>query len=807
MRPEVAGRSPQASRLAVHAWRSAAAMRYRLLALGLIAALGLALHLGVRSAIASLNDSHAAAVRRGRLADLELRFRPLPAALLPAFDRLPGIAAAEARLLAPGRLRLAGGRTLPALVVVVDPSRPARVNRLTILAGAPLDPRRPGAAVVERRLAALPGCGLGAALEVTLPGRRQRLAVAGIAESAELLLPPANPAALLPARGSLGIVFVASQLMEAGLGARPVNSLLLRFAAGADRPAARRRVLALAATRLAAVESVAREEQLGDQLLLRSLAAAESFLAAALLVFVLATFPVVTFLASQWIAGDRGAIGIAMSLGYGRRRLALAYLGPAALLAGGAIALGAACSWPILRAFAYGFVRALDLPPPELALDPGAAVRGGLGVLLAIGLALGWSHLVLLHGEPLAALRHARRYPRAPRPPRPRRHDGRAATRPAGALWLRYAVRNLRRRAGTSALTLLAAGVGLGVPIAFAICETSFEAAARRLFRDDPWSLVVEFQRPVPAAELARLARLPAVRGVVPYVRGTARLVAAGQARTVVVGGLPPGSAMRGPRLVAGRQLAATDGAAMILERHLAAELGLRPGRRVRLEHGGRSLEATLVGVRHGGLVAGETYLPLGAAQDLLGLRGRVSGAFVRTAGTAGAPAAARRAVEALPLVAQVALKEDAWRTVLDAGAHLQALIRVAAGFSLPLAVLLLFTNFAYALLERRREYVLLRLLGFSDRTVALTILAEVCLLGAAAAVLAAAVGWSAARFLTWRLAQVWITIPVVARAGDFALVLGPALALLPLAAAPAIRRLLAEPLAAPAAGAGQEAA
>ncbi len=184
--------------------------------------------------------------------------------------------------------------------------------------------------------------------------------------------------------------------------------------------------------------------------------------------------------------------------------------------------------------------------------------------------------------------------------------------------------------------------------------------------------------------------------------------------------------------------------------------------------------------------------MTLAFGQKVLGLGERVSGAFVAAAGK---PEEIKRQVYALPAVAQVLLTEEVYREVLASSAHIRALIRAAAGLSVPLAILFIFASFAYTILRRKREYVMLRILGFSDRMVATVIAAEVLLLGWATAAVAVPVGWGGASFLNGRLAGAWITIDTVASFQDFVVVLAPALLLLPLSALPVIRVVVKEPL------------
>jgi putative ABC transport system permease protein len=778
---------PPTPAILLHAKRSALRMRFRILAICLIAACGFSIFVGAHSAIDSLLRTRDFEYDQGRLADWEVRFDAIPAARLPAVDDIPGIAAAESRLVAPGHLRLADGRQIATLAIVFDAGHPPRVNRLTLLAGRPLAAENPAEILIERNLALYHRCRVGDVVELSLQGRVQRLRVGGIAQSPEFLIVPLNPSLFMPAKRALGIVFLPSTLIEAALDSRPVNSLLLRFVPGADPVNLRRQVLDRLAARLEIRESISRAEQFGVQFLDLDLAVVAVFLPAVILVFVLATFPVVLFLVFQWIAGEHREIGTAMSLGYGRLRLSLAYLVPAALVVVGALAAGGGLSVLSLRAFALGYSRAIGLPEPILRLSPRYFGWGAAGLLATVALAVSWPQLLLWRLTPLEALREADQLAGF-------RHGSLAgiSARLRGRLWVRYACRNVLRNRVVSAMTVVALGLGFGLVIAFSICLTSIGAASEQTLGHDRWNVLVEFAQPVPLGQLRHLHHSPRVRETIPYVRGLVKLSTAGGLRNVIVGGIPVRAEMKSSRMLSGRPLTSGDRRAVVLERNLAARLGVAVGQTVQLAQGRRRFTARVVGIRAAALLPGETYLPLAFGQELLGLGERVTGAFVVASGT---PEAIQRDLYSVPSVGHVIVKQEVLREVLAASEHIRVLVEIAGGLSIPLAMLFIFSNFAFAVLQRRSDYVLLRVLGFADRTVAKVIVAEVFLLGLATGIVALPAGWWGARFLLWRLSQAWIAVEAKATPQDFLLVLFPALLLLPAAAWPVIGAVLREPL------------
>jgi ABC-type antimicrobial peptide transport system permease subunit len=90
--------------------------------------------------------------------------------------------------------------------------------------------------------------------------------------------------------------------------------------------------------------------------------------------------------------------------------------------------------------------------------------------------------------------------------------------------------------------------------------------------------------------------------------------------------------------------------------------------------------------------------------------------------------------------------------------------------------------------LQRKSEYVLLRILGFEESTLSLMIYVEVIFLGLIAAVLAIPAGYFIATSLVSKLSDAWFTVTTSMSFGDVAVIIGPAIILLPLSAWPVSR-------------------
>lgn len=783
------GRAP-APALRLHVWRRLAAFRLRIAALALVAAAGFGLTAGILSALDTLERQRAELARLGALPDLEIEFAATAEALLPRFDDLPGVAVAEARLVVPADLVLAAGGRQRVLAMAVDPLRPPRLARWLLRRGAGLDSADPTGALVSAPLADVAGLAVGDLFELRIGGRRQRLRLRGVVDSPELALAPAGSGLALLGRGSRGVVYLSSELLAAGLGDRPVDQVLLALTPSADPELLRRLALDRARGRLSGVRVRPRDEKPGAQLVHGELAAARSLLPAIALVFALTAVPAVVFLCVQWIGEQRREIGTATSLGFGWGRLTAVALQPALPLVAVALAVGVVLAWVGQTVLARAYAAAAGFPVPSSLPAAGALGRGAV-VLVAVVLAAALGpalRLALL--TPVRAIRGGARAAGV-------RLGALAgvATRVGGGLGLRYALRNLLRTPTTTAMTAAAAGAGLGLVWALLVCLGSIETAAARALADHRWNLAVHFAVPLTADEAT--AAVNSVAGAdaepVAAARGIAELAAGGSTRTVLVGGVPPAAGMQVSHLVAGRPLASGDREGVVIERGLADDLGLAVGSAIHLRAAAGAVAAQVVGIRESSLTRGEVYAPLVLAQRLFGLGERVNGAY---ASVPGDPRAVAEALRARPGVGDVVARQEVLAELYAATGGVRALLRAAAALSAPLAALLLFAASTFVILQRGGEYRTLRLLGVADRGVAAIVVYEVVALAGLAALVAVPVGAVAAAHLCARLSAAWVVIAPVYRLTDLALVLLPAVALSPVAARPALRRILSAPLA-----------
>ncbi len=755
-------------------------MRLRLLAVMLILGAGLGMYAGIYSAIDSLFETRDRIYREAGMAGYELRFSPEDVLNLPDWSDLPGADGASPRLLLPGNIELAGGRRLSALLVAADTAAP--VNRLLLAQGTALDPARPETAVIDRNLARHQGLRVGDRLVVNVGRDRLELTVGGIATSAEHLIDGADPSFFLPAKGSLGVVFVPLELMDKRLGFRLVNSVPFAAPApGVDLPEETQAALEARGRRTLTVEEhLPLSRQFGHLFLTLDLNAFRIFTPAIVVIFAASGTVILFFLLFQWVERQRRELGVLDALGYSALRRGARVLVPLVPVTLGGLLAGLGFAYLLLYGFGLEYAGAVGLPSPDLRLVPGHFVAGGAGMALAclIGALVPLSRA--LRVTSIAAVRDLAQVPPA--------HHGTAANGIRDIAW-RHALRAVLRRRRASLTTTLAVALAIAPALSYFVSLRSFEQGIVDGFANDRWNYSVDFLSPVWDDELAGLRALPGVSEVDPIVRGALSFAANGVREGALLIGVDPARALRQVEIVAGRGLAPEDRDAVTMESKLARSLRLQVGDRVQVEARLGPQTAHLVGIFSGAL-PGESFTTREAARRWLDLTDQSTGVLVAAQPEAGDLS------EILYRDTRVGKVTERYRLVAEVVHHLHeiaAIVYLAAAFSIGVALLFLYTSTAFAFLEREGDYALLELLGFPRAAVAAMVRRELWLIGGVGVALSIPLGYALSHWLNGVLGEAWFAIPTTFNIIDPLALSVPALALLPLVAWPVVRRIRAQ--------------
>lgn len=208
----------------------------------------------------------------------------------------------------------------------------------------------------------------------------------------------------------------------------------------------------------------------------------------------------------------------------------------------------------------------------------------------------------------------------------------------------------------------------------------------------------------------------------------------------------PPGTAMIAHTIDDGRWLRADDGMVAVLNSQAAATIfpEVRPGHTITLKVGGRPVRLLVVGIMRELLAGGAVYVPPYAFAQATGPAG--GSAAVRVTLREGADsAAATRAIAAMLEREQIALRAVLKESSFGAaqGGHIYILVWALGFIAAMMAVvglLGLASSLGSSVIERTREFGIMRAIGAPSRTVVASVMLEGVMTGVASAAVGAVI-------------------------------------------------------------------
>lgn len=671
-------------------------------------------------------------------AHMVLSLEPFGSGLVNQVARMPGVAAAEGRRTVGAQLALGPGSWLAFELQAADWGDVA-IGRLAPEPGSPAGVAR-GEVLIERSTAAQFGLRIGQRVRVRMPDdTATTLTIAGLVSDQAIV--PSN----IDITTAYG--YIARETLAALKQPRDFNQLYVRLAgnpgAWADvEPAATRVARQIAASGVAVSRiSIPRPSQppLWDSMngilfILGTMG---------LLTLTLSGFLIVNVMSSV-VTRQIPQIGVIKSLGGRRGQIVWLYL-EMVLIFG---VLGLVISLPITLGGAYGLAAGMGsalnttivsfgMPPATLAVLVVAALV--VPVLAALVPILGGARLTIreaIGGQPAVTA-----------PAWLRLGQGALARRLAEAApaLLLISVRNTFRKAGRVALTLVALSLAGAMFIGVLGVRQSIQATALAMQAEANYDVEVNVAEPQPAGDLLTAARhTPGVVEAEAWGVGSARLVFPDGrlSGSMVLVGLPAGTPLSQPSVIAGRRLARGDRSTLFVNAD-ALDLFRGPGvgETVKLRIGDDERWWRIVGVSARGFVP-VAYIPYADFERATGATGYASRLVVRTAGSA---AEQQQAVQAQLLrrlhqngieVERSSITADSRKSVasnLDIVAILLlsmvALVALVGGLGLA-------STMSINVIERTREIGVLRALGAQTPVVRRVVVVEGLVIGLVSAVI-----------------------------------------------------------------------
>ncbi len=751
-------------------------LRGPFLAVALVVASGVALFVDLRSMHSFLLASQASYYRTHRFAQVFAPLARAPLSVARELERIPGVAAVEARVVAdvtvdvPGLAEPATAR----LISLPQDGLPA-LDVPYLRSGRLPEPARRDEVLLSDAFARANGLALGDRLGAVIHGRWQRLTMVGTALSPEYVYEIRGAGDIFPDNRRFGVAWMGVDALAAAFDMQGAcNDVTLTLAPGALEPDVIARLDRVLGP-YGGLGAYGREQQISHRFLSDEITETQVTSVFLPAIFLGVTAFLVHLVLSRLVGTQREQIAVLKAFGFGNRTVGLHYLLMALVPVLAGSLLGAVAGVWLAGRMALLYARFFPFPPMIFTPDPrvlAAAIAIGGGAALAGALSAVRRAVVL---PPAEAMR-----PEAPVRFR-RGLVERTGLRRLLSTSARMVLRNVERRPLKTLLSTL--GIACAVAIV-AVGRYAWDAIDliktvqfTQVQRED---VTVSLRDPRSHGALPALLRLPGVLAAEPFRAVPVRLVGGRDGflsyRTALLG-VTPGAALR--RVVGGDLRPVNpppDG--VLLTTALAERLGLRPGDSLRIEvlDGARPARAATLAATVDELVGVGAYMDLGALRRLLGEGDTLSGAFLQTDAAEAARLYAR--LKRMPAVAATSVREAARegfeRTVAESFA---ISLTTTVGFACVIAFGMVYNGARIALSERGRELASLRVLGFSRREVATMLLGEQALLVLASLPLGFGLAYGLCALMAWRFASDLFRLPLVLSPATLAFAAGVVLA------------------------------
>mgnify|MGYP006286228049 CR=1 FL=1 len=689
-------------------------------AIGTVIAVGVLLLVMQSGLITSLDETRRAYYERYRFAEVFAPANRAPEQLIASLAAIPGVAAAEGRVIGSALIDLPG-RDLPlqAQAISLPDFGEPRLNEIYLTKERRLEGDRPDEILLLQSFAEAHGLQPGDRLAATMNGARRNLRIVGLAMAPEFLYTTA-PGELISDDSRFGVFWMSRTALAAAYDMEGAfNEALFSLGRNTQLPAVLDAVDRLLEP-YGGLGSYGREDQASNRFISEEINGLRATSSSVPPIFLAVAAFLLYIVISRMVQAEREEIGLMKAFGYSSLEVGVHYFKLVLAIAiGGALA---GCLLGIIsgRALVDIYLLYFKFPFLVFLLDPASFV---IGFLVSVGSASAGSLLVLRRVfalTPAAAMR-------PPVPPDYSRSGQvgmtliRLLDQPS-----RMVLRRLTRQTGRMAGALIGIATGMALSVAMIGIMTGFDRMIELTFNVvDHSDVTVSFNEAVSDKAIFELQRLPGVFEVEP-VRIVPVVLRNGlRSHRGSINGL-----VESPRLNRAvdnklETIPLREGG-IVLSQALADILAVNPGDLLTVEvrEGRRpALFIPVAGVANTFLGA-PAYMQRESLNRALKEPNRLSAAYLRI--DSAQSNAIYRTLKEMPAVAGVSLKSDtraALQKQMDTGAGAMRFIMAAIAGVITFGIVYNTARIAYA--ERARDLASLRVIGFTNGETAFVLLGE----------------------------------------------------------------------------------
>lgn len=685
-----------------------------------VVAVGVASFVSLWSMYEYLKTSRDTYYREHRFADVFAGLKSAPDRVEAEIERIAGVGTVQTRVVhdvvldVPGLREPATGR-----LISVPADDPPALNDVHVRSGRYPEPGARGEALVSEGFVDENGLGVGDTLSAVLNGRWQDVRIVGVGISPEYVY-EFRGGQVLPDRRRFGILWMNRQVLASAFEMEGAfNDVSLALAPGASEQRVIDRLDRVLEGH-GGLGAYGRGDQLSHRYLSDEIATNRITATVVPVIFLGVAAFLVHMVLARLVGNQRTQVGILKAFGYSDAAVGRHYLELAAVpvMSGGVLGTAFGMWLAVQLAEIYAGVYRF----PRVAYDPGWEVAAIAVTITGAAAAVG----------ALGAVRRAAGLPpaEAMQPESPETYRPALLERMGPGRFLgivpRMVIRNLERRPGKAALTVvgiaLAAGVGVAGRFTFDAVDRIRDLQFRVAERGD---VTVTFAEPRGRAALRSLDHLPGVLRTEPFRTVPAELRSGHRDYRTALVGLPPDGSLR--RVVSGDgTIRPLPTAGVLLSAALAERLGLGAGddfvadvltgEKPRLRLTVRGVVDEVVGTN--------VYLPLGDLRREMQEGPTLSGARLDV--DPGRLDALYAQLKQSRGVASVSVRRATMQTFEETFARVFAIATtVLVLFSTVIAFGIVYNGARVTLSERARELASLRVLGYTRGEVSRILLGE----------------------------------------------------------------------------------
>ncbi|GAB4319734.1 MAG: FtsX-like permease family protein [Leptolyngbyaceae cyanobacterium] len=716
----------------------------QVLAISLIVACGIAIFVAMSGTYQSLKLTQAAYYDQYRFAQVFAQLKRAPDSLIEQIRAIPGVAQVQTRIVMEVTLDIPGHREPATGRLVSIPETPRlMLNDLYLRQGRYIEPGQADEVLVSEAFAIANHLQLGDRLGAIINGRWQSLRIVGIALSPEYVY-EIRPGDFFPDNQRFGVLWMGQKAVGTAFDMDGAfNDVALTLSPGANVSDVIFRLDRLL-TPYGGFGAIQRKDQISHRFISDEITQLKAHAMILPAIFLGIGAFLLHIVLTRLISTQRDQIAILKAFGYSNWQIGSHFLKLVLVIVFVGTAIGTLTGLWLGSSLTRLYTEFYRFPLLQYEVQPGTAI---VAILISAGSALLGA---------FAAVKRAISLPpaEAMRPEPPAQFRRTIMERLGLQRWLspvgRIILRNLERKPIQSVLSII--GISLAVALlvvghfSFDAMDYLMDVQFRIIQRDD---VTILFNQPRSARARYDVSSLPGVLYAEPFRSVSARLRYDHRSRQIAILGLEPQGELR--QLVdlnLNPVPLPPDG--MLLTTKLAELLHVKPGDRLTVEvlEGDRPIRTVLVAGTIDELLGVSAYMDIHALNRLMQEGETISGAFL---------AVDARQLDDLysllkrtPAVASVSLRQAMMQHMQETIARSQQIMNVTEViFACVIAFGVIYNAARISLSERSRELATLRIIGFSQRQIAVVLLGEQAVLTVAAIPVGWALGYGLAALLT----------------------------------------------------------